>query len=168
MIGLLVTEMVGEVAVDVDLKPFFVTYLFLAVVRFGIPTLVVGLGAAVGEGILDVFEGYELDDPIGFLGYVVGFTAFGWYLDKVADDPTRPRALAVGAVLGAFVQALFEGLAFFAFDPAATFVDASISVGGNTLTHGVLLGAIPLVLLFSRFQSVIDSRFYRDDSAVNR
>lgn len=144
--GLLVTESVGEVAVDVDLKPFFLPYLLIAGARYGFQTMSVGLGAAIGEGVLDVFEGYELDDPIGFIGYVVGFLAFGWYLDTVAEDPTSTRSLSVAAILGAFVQACFEGAAFLAFD-AAGVRGATVSVLGNTLTHGVLLGAIPLVVL---------------------
>ena len=64
--------------------------ILLFLTGYTIPTLSVGLGGAIGEGILDVFEGYELDDPIGFLGYVLGFTAFGWYLKSVAEDPRAP------------------------------------------------------------------------------
>jgi hypothetical protein len=154
-LGLLVTEAAGELALDVDLKPFVVPYLLITVVRFGIPTLSVGLGAALGEGVLDVFEGYELDDPVGFIGYVIGFTAFGWYLD-VADDPERPRTLAAAAVLGAALQAAFEATAFLIFDPSAGRVDAAVSLLGNTVTHGVLLGAIPLVVLYPRVRDRLD------------
>lgn len=146
--GLLLTEAPGEVATDVDLKPFFLVYLLVAVCRFGFPTLSAGLGAAVGEGVLDVFEGYELDDPIGFVGYVVGFTVFGWYLHRVAGDPSDRRAQVVAAVLGAFAQAFAEGVAFLAIDADAGVTAAAVSVGGNTVTHGVVLGAIPLVLLY--------------------
>jgi hypothetical protein len=145
-LGLLVTESVGEVAVDVDLKPFFIPYLLVVVTRFGIPTLSIGVGAATGEGLLDVLEGYELDDPVGFLGYVIGFIAFGWYLSEVAEDPTAPRSMTVAALLGAFVQACFEGVAFLVFD-AATPTDVAVSVVGNTVTHGLLLGAVPLVVV---------------------
>ena len=146
--GLLLTEAPGEVATDVDLKPFFLVYLLVAVCRFGFPTLSAGLGAAVGEGVLDVFEGYELDDPIGFIGYVVGFTVFGWYLHRVAGDPSDGRAQVVAAVLGAFAQAFAEGVAFLAIDADAGVTAAAVSVGGNTVTHGVVLGVIPLVLLY--------------------
>ncbi|WP_313691516.1 hypothetical protein [Halorarum halobium] len=146
-LGLQVTEAAGEFAVDVDLKPFFIPYLLVGLARFGIPTLSVGLGAALGEGVLDVFEGYELDDPIGFIGYVVGFVVFGWYLDQRTADPTSSRSLVVAAVLGALAQAVFEGSAFLIFDPSAGPLAATLSVLGNTVTHGVLLGAIPLVLL---------------------
>jgi hypothetical protein len=149
-LGLVVTESVGEVAVDVDLKPFFIPYLLVMVTRFGIPTLSIGVGAAIGEGLLDIVEGYELDDPVGFLGYVIGFIVFGWYLSEVADDPTATRSVAAAAVLGAFVQASFEGVAFLVFE-AATPTEAAVSILGNTVTHGALLGAVPLVVVVSSF-----------------
>lgn len=149
-LGLLLTESVGEVGTDVDLKPFVIPYLLIALFRFGTPTLSIGLGAAIGEGLLDVVEGYELDDPIGFIGYVVGFMAFGWYLSEIATEPTSARSLTVAALLGAFVQATFEGLAFFVFTSTAGVDQAVLSVVGNTVTHGLLLGALPLVLLFPR------------------
>jgi hypothetical protein len=145
---LVVTESVGEVATDVDLKPFFVPYLLIAAVRFGVPTLSVGVGAAVGEGVLDIFEGYEIDDPVGFIGYVVGFLAFGWYLREVADDPASRRTQTVAALLGAAVQASFEVVAFLIFELSAMPGEAVVSLVGNTVTHGLLLGAIPFVVLF--------------------
>lgn len=144
--GLLVTEYPGEFVLDVDLKPFFIPYLIAAFVPFGYPTLAIGLGAAAGEGMLDVSEGYELDDPLGFIGYVIGFTVYGFILHEIADDPFDRRTQVAAAVGGAFVQAVFEGFAFFLFEREAV-VDAMISVAGNTITHGIVLGAIPLVLL---------------------
>ena len=155
--GLLITEAPGELALDVDLKPFFLPYLLIAAMRYGMPTLSVGLGAALGEGVLDIVEGYELDDPIGFIGYVVGFTLFGWYLHRVAPDPTARRAQVTAAVLGALAQAAFEGLAFVLFATDADTLDAVTSVLGNTLTHGVLLGAIPLVWLYPWLAPSLDA-----------
>ena len=146
--GLLVTEAPGELALDVDLKPFFLPYLLIAAVRYGLPTLSAGLGAAMGEGVLDLVEGYELDDPIGFIGYVVGFTLFGWYLHRAAADPTARRAQVTAAVLGAFGQAVFEGLAFFLFATTIDPLDVVLSVAGNTVTHGIVLGAVPFVALY--------------------
>lgn len=148
LLGLVVTESFGEVGLDIDLKPFFLPYLLIAVTRYGIPTIAAGLGAAIGEGILDVFEGYELDDPVGFIGYVLGFTAFGWYLEEVAEDPEARKSLAVGAILGGFVQAVFEGVAFVIFESSASALDGTLSVLGNTVTHGLILGAVPLVVLY--------------------
>jgi hypothetical protein len=156
--GLLVTEAPGELALDVDLKPFFLPYLLIAVVRYGLPTLSVGLGAAVGEGVLDIVEGYELDDPVGFVGYVVGFTLFGRYLHRVAPDPTARRAQVIAAILGASVQALFEALAFVLFAADVRPLDAVLSVAGNTVTHGVVLGAVPLVALYPRLARYVDDR----------
>ncbi len=147
-VGLLVTEAPGELALDVDLKPFFVPYLLVAAFRYGMPTLSAGLGAAVGEGVLDLTEGYELDDPLGFIGYVVGFTLFGWYLHRVAADPGRTRAQLIAAVLGAFGQAAFEGVAFLLFASGSSPGAALVSVVGNTVSHGVLLGWVPLALLY--------------------
>lgn len=154
--GLVVSESVGEIAVDVDLKPFFLPYLLIAFLPFGVPTLAVGLGAALGEGFLDVYEGYELDDPFGFLGYVLGFLAFGWYLREFATDPTDRRSQAMAAVFGALLQALFEGFAFVVFDSTATVVDAVVSVMGNTVTHGILLGAVPLIVLYPALKSQVE------------
>lgn len=156
--GLLVTEWFGEIGTDIDLKPFFIPYLLIAAVRFGLPTLAVGFGAAVGEGVLDVFEGYELDDPVGFVGYVLGFVIFGWYLHRVADDPSSRRGLAVAAILGAFVQAFFESFAFLLFEPAAGTRQAALSLVGNTLSHGILLGAIPLLFFVPLARAHIRTR----------
>ncbi|WP_136603487.1 hypothetical protein [Salinigranum halophilum] len=156
--GLLVTESVGEVGTDIDFKPFFIPYLFIVITRFGPPTLLIGLGAAIGEGILDIFEGYEIDDPVGFVGYVLGFVLFGWYLHEVADDPTSWRALTGAALLGAFVQAFFEAFAYFVFDPSAGGTQAGLSLLGNTLSHGFLLGAVPLVLLAPAVQDYLATR----------
>jgi hypothetical protein len=159
-VGLYFTELVPEVLTDVDLKPFFVPYLLIAAVPFGIPTLSIAFGGAVGEGFLDIFEGYELDDPFGFLGYVFGFFVFGWFLENVAEDPTDRSTLAVAALLAALVQALFEGVALVIFGAESGPVDAVVSVLGNTVTHGLLLGAVPLVVLYPLLGDWLASRLY--------
>jgi hypothetical protein len=147
-LGLVASEAPGEIALDVDLKPFFIPYLLIAVAGYWTPTLAAAVGAAAGEGLLDVVEGYELDDPVGFVGYVVGFTLFGWYLHRVASDPADRRAQIVAALIGAFGQAAFEGVAFYAFAVRAGPIDAMLSVLGNTVIHGVVLGAVPLLILY--------------------
>lgn len=154
--GLLITEAAGEFAVDVDLKPFIIPYLLIAINRFGLVTVSIGLGAALGEGALDVVEGYELDDPVGFLGYLLGFNMFGWYLHEVAGDPTRVRSLAIAATLGGFVQAAVEATAFLMFEAGVGPLGAMFSVIGNTVTHGILLGAIPLAILVQMVPSLRD------------
>jgi hypothetical protein len=145
--GVGVAELAGELGSDVDLKPFFLVYLLVAMARFGGPTLALGLGAAVGEGVHDLIEGYEPDEPLGFVGFVVGFMLFGWLLHRFAPDPGDRRYQALAAVAAAFVQALFEGFAFL-FGAEFGPTEAIISVVGNTVTHGVVLGAVPFVLLY--------------------
>lgn len=146
-VGVAIAELGGELGSDIDLKPFFLLYLLVGIVGFGGPTLALGLGAAMGEGLHDLFEGYEPDEPLGFVGYVVGFAVFGWLLHRVAPDPGDRRYQVLAAVLAALVQAAFEGVAFLFqrdFAPA----EALLSVAGNTLTHGVVLGAVPFLALY--------------------
>jgi hypothetical protein len=138
--ALLLSEPLGEIPPDIDFKPFFVVYALVALLPWGRATVAAAVGAAVGEGLLDLVEGYEADDPFGFVGYVVGFTVAGYFMDD-PDDFTR---VAVGAVLGAFVQAVLEGLSL-RFVGGETVAAAATSAAANTLTHGVLLGVIPLV-----------------------
>lgn len=139
--GLLVTERLPELLVDVDFKPFFIVYAIVALLPWGMPSLSAGLGAAIGEGFLDVLEGYEVDDPFGFVGYVIGFAVAGWIFD---DEPQNTVRLAAGAILGALIQAMFEATALVVIEGEALEV-AAISAAGNTVTHGILLGVIPLV-----------------------
>jgi hypothetical protein len=138
--GLALTEPLGEIPPDIDFKPFFLVYALVALLPRGLPTVAAALGAAVGEGVLDLVEGYEVDDPFGFVGYVLGFTLAGRFMDD-PDDFTR---VAVGAVLGAFLQATTEGLALWLLGGESV-VGATTSVLANTVTHGVIMGVIPLV-----------------------
>lgn len=145
--GLTASEAVGEIALDIDLKPFFLPFLVIATGSFDGRTLAASVGAAVGEGFLDLLEGYELDDPFGFLGYVLGFTVFGWVLLELAPDPGDRRWQLLACLGGAATQAVFEGVAFYALSGAGA-REATLSVVGNTVTHGVLLGALPFVALY--------------------
>jgi hypothetical protein len=142
-----VTEGFGELALDVDFKLFFLLYVLLAAVPYGLATLSVAIGGAMGEGAYDVIEGYELDDPFGFVGYVLGFVTFGWILHQVAPDPSDRRWQALAAVTGALIQATFEGVAFLILGDVNV-GGAVLSVLGNTVTHGVVLGAVPLVVCY--------------------
>jgi H+/Cl- antiporter ClcA len=63
--GLLLTERIPEIPVDIDQKPFFIPLLFVALLPLGAPTWAAALGAALGEAFGDILEGYEPDDPIG-------------------------------------------------------------------------------------------------------
>lgn len=139
--GLLITERFGEYFVDVDFKPFFVVYVLLALLPWGRPSVSIGFGAAIGEGFLDLIEGVEFDDPFGFVGYIVGFTVAGWLF---RGDPSRRLTLVVGTVAGAFVQAVFEAIALVLIEQEA--IEAAIiSVIGNTITHGIVIGLVPLI-----------------------
>jgi len=161
LLGTWATELVGEFGSDVDMKPFFIPYLLLAVFPFGRLIWATSVGSAVGEGVLDLFEGYELDEPFGFVGYIIGFLVFAWLLHEVAPQPADRRWQIGAALAGALVQATFEGLAFLLIEDLP-FSTALVSVLGNTVTHGLLLGALPLIVLYP----VVLDRFGTDP--VNR
>lgn len=138
---LLPLELIPEIPVDIDQKPFFIPLIFAALLPFGRPTLAVGLGVALGEGLRDLMEGYELDDPFGFIGYIVAFVLAGLV---ISARPLNRGMLAVGAVLCGAVQAAFEAATFLLFGKESVPV-AITSWVGNTITHGVLWGALPLM-----------------------
>jgi vacuolar-type H+-ATPase subunit I/STV1 len=154
--SLLLTEFAGvpEILGDTDWKSFFIPYLFIALLPYGAATLAVGAGAALGEGILDVVEGYAPDDAFGFVGYIVGLYAFGYVLHRWGD-PTNKLHMALAAVFGAFVQILIEGIGYLAVsgDTVSFYV---INVAGNTITHGIVLGAIPLVIIYPALHGRIE------------
>lgn len=54
--------------------------------------------------------------------------------------------MAVAAVVGAFIQAAFEAAALFVVESEALQA-ALISWVGNTVTHGIIGGLIPLVII---------------------
>lgn len=154
--SLLLTEFAGvpEILGDTDWKSFFIPYLFIALLPYGYATLSVGFGAALGEGILDIVEGYAPDDAFGFAGYVIGFWTFGYVLHKWGD-PTNKYHMSVAAVVGAFVQIAIEGIGYLAVEGEALSFYA-INVVGNTITHGIILGMIPLLLIYPMLQGRIE------------
>lgn len=140
---LLPFEMVPEIPVDIDAKPFFVPLAIAALLPGARTGLAIGLGVALGEGLRDLMEGYEIDDPIGFVGYVVAF----WLASLLFALAPRSRAvLIVGALFCALVQSVLEATSFLLFGGEALGV-AVYSALGNTLSHGLIWGAIPLLLL---------------------
>lgn len=140
--GLLITERVPEIPVDIDFKPFFVPFLLVALLPR--PTAwAIGLGAALGEGFGDILEGYEPDDAFGFVGYVVCFVIAGY---MIGNRPRNWALVSLACVLGAFVQAVFEAVTFLIFGSEALPVAIQSAIG-NTLTHGVVLGIIPTLIL---------------------
>jgi hypothetical protein len=138
--ALAIGEGLGEIPPDIDWKAFFVVYTVLVFVPWGTPTIAAAVGATIAEGILDFFEGIEPDEPFGWAGYIVGFTVAGYFF----KDPSNTVKLAIGAVLGAFIQFAIEGLVFIVVEGEAMSVYLT-AVAGNTVTHGILLGAIPLI-----------------------
>ena len=140
--GLLVTEMFGEIPPDVDFKPFFIPLVLLASLPWRY-RWAVALGAAIGEGVGDLLEGYELaDDPMGFIGYVLGFVVAAQIL---RDRPHQRSRLVAAGLAAAFINAVPEAIGFYleGVEPWAPGRWAR----GHPVSHRVLLGAIPLVLL---------------------
>ncbi|WP_435183885.1 hypothetical protein [Halobellus sp. EA9] len=142
--ALAIGEGLGEIPPDIDWKAFFVVYTVIVFVPWGTPTIAAAVGATMAEGILDFFEGIEPDEPFGWTGYIVGFTVAGYFM----KDPSDTVKLAIGAVLGAFIQFAIEGLSLVLISGDALSVYLT-SLAGNTLTHGVVLGAIPLIPVVS-------------------
>ncbi len=139
--ALLPFELIPEIPVDIDAKPFFVPFALAALLPGRQTALAIGLGVALGEGLRDVMEGYELDDPIGFVGYVVGFWVAGTIF---AIAPRNPVVLMGGAIIGAGVQAFMEASSFLLFGAEALSV-ALFSAIGNTISHGIFFGALPML-----------------------
>ncbi|MFB6250595.1 MAG: hypothetical protein ABEI27_02730 [Halobellus sp.] len=145
--ALAIGEGLGEIPPDIDWKAFFVVYTVIVFVPWGTPTITAAVGATMAEGILDFFEGLEPDEPFGWAGYIVGFTIAGYFM----KDPSDTVKLAIGAVLGGFIQFAIEGLSLVLISGDALSVYLT-SLAGNTLTHGVILGAIPLIPVVSALQ----------------
>jgi hypothetical protein len=150
--GLMALEPIPEIPVDIDQKPFFIPLMLAALRPLGRPAVAVGIGAALGEGMGDLLEGYELDDPFGFVGYVIAFTLAAYI---IGNRPLRKVRLVGAAVLAGSLQAMFGAATFLILGQEA-FSVAAWSWFGNTLTHGLLGGAIPLVFAVPVFHGTIE------------
>ncbi|MEO1044771.1 MAG: ATP-binding cassette domain-containing protein [Pseudomonadota bacterium] len=164
-LGLIPLEAIPEIPVDIDSKPFFIPLVLAALLPTGRPGFAVALGASLGEGLRDMMEGYELDDPIGFVGYAVGFALASYVIGTRARSPLF---LTIGAIVAAFVQALFEASSFLLFGTESMGIVIQSTIG-NTITHGVIWGAIPLLFLvpalhgrFERFLGFAPKGFEAD------
>ena len=142
-LSLVPTEAIPEIPVDIDFKPYFIPFTLVALLPVGRPTLAVALGVALGEGLRDLMEGYEIDDPIGFFGYLFGFVAAGYVMGA---RPLSPIVIVIGSIVGAAIQGFIEASAFLIFGEESLPV-ALATATGNTITHGVVMGAIPAVFL---------------------
>ena len=151
-LALTLLEVIPEIPVDIDFKPFFIPLAFVALLPLGKPTVAAGLGASLGECLRDMLEGYEIDDPFGAVGYAVAFIMAG---ALIQNRPLSKGRVFVAAVLAGFVQALFEAGAFLLFGEE-TLKIAVWSAIGNTVTHGLLMGAIPLVRIIPQLHGRIE------------
>jgi hypothetical protein len=151
-LALTLLEAIPEIPVDIDFKPFFIPLAFVALVPLGKPTVAVGLGASLGEFLRDMLEGYEIDDPLGAVGYAVAFVLAGYIIHS---RPLSKVRLSIAAVLAGFLQALFEAAAFLLFGEETLRI-AIWSAAGNTVTHGLIMGAIPLVFIVPQLHGRIE------------
>lgn len=155
-IALTLFEAIPEIPVDIDFKPFFIPLAFTALIpRKFWPLLAVSLGAMLGEFLRDLLEGYEIDDPIGAIGYVVAFVISGYI---VGSNPLNKIRLAIAAVMAGFVHAVIEATSFIIFS-AETIPVAIWSAIGNTITDGLIMGAIPLILIMPHLYGRVERYF---------
>ncbi|MFB6069117.1 MAG: hypothetical protein ABEJ90_04240 [Halobacterium sp.] len=145
-----------EIPPDIDFKPFFIVYAVIFFVPWGTPTIASALGATAAEGLLDLIEGAGPDDPFGWVGYAIGFTVFGW-MTKNAEHDEWLR-LGVAATVAAFLQIAIEGIAFLIVEGKAVSFYATV-VSANTVTHGVIMGAILLPPTLSALQGRVEEAF---------
>jgi hypothetical protein len=151
-LSLTLIEAIPEIPVDIDFKPFFIPLAFVALVPLGGPTVAVALGGMLGEFLRDMLEGYEIDDPIGAVAYVVAFTLAGYVIH---NRPLSKWRLVLAGVLAGLVQAVIEASSFVIFSEEVLEV-ALWSAAGNTITHGLLMGALPLVWIVPRLYGRIE------------
>ncbi|MGY1855151.1 hypothetical protein [Modestobacter sp. SYSU DS0290] len=151
-LALTLLEAVPEIPVDIDAKPFFIPVALAALVPLGRPVFAVALGAMGGEFLRDMLEGYEIDDVIGAVGYVVAFAAAGYL---VGDRPLSKVRLTVAALAAGALHAVIEASSLVLFD-SELFSIAVYSAIGNTLADGLLLGVFPLLGLVPLLYGRID------------
>ncbi|MEM6907746.1 MAG: ATP-binding cassette domain-containing protein [Pseudomonadota bacterium] len=165
-LGLLPLEAIPEIPVDIDSKPFFIPLVLIALLPAGRPGLAIGLGVALGEFIRDMMEGYELDDPIGFVGYFVGFALTSFMFGK---QPPGKLVILIAALSSAFIQAAIEASSFLLFGEESLGIAIQSTIG-NTIMHGVIWGAIPAFFLVPRLQGRFEHflGFETKGSAVER
>ncbi len=142
-IALTFVEIIPEIPIDIDFKPFFIPLAFVALLPKGGPIIAASCGATLGEFLRDMLEGYEIDDPIGAVGYAVAFIIAGYYINS--EPLNRMRLIAAGIIAGA-VHAVIESSSFIIFSVETAWV-AVYSAIGNTITDGIIMGAIPLVFI---------------------
>jgi len=151
-LALTLREATPEIPVAIDFKASFIPLAFVALLSVGTATFAVVLGATLGELLRDMLEGYEIDDPIGAIRYVVGFVLAGYIIGT--RPLCRARLIVAGAGSG-FAHAVIEASSFLLFSKE-TMEIATWSATGNTITHGVIMGAILLLFLVPRLHGRIE------------
>ena len=111
-LSLTLLEAIPEIPVDIDFKPFFIPLAFIALLPVGKSALAISFGAVLGEALRDILEGYELDDPIGFIGYVAGFAIAGYV---IRNKPLSKWRLVLAAIVAGAVHAFIEATSFLIF-----------------------------------------------------
>lgn len=149
---LTLTEAIPEIPVDIDFKPFFLPMSLIALVPTGCPAFAVSVGAMLGEFLRDMLEGYEVDDPIGAVGYVVGFFASAYV---IGNHPLNKVRIFIACLLAGLLHALIEATSFILFDSETLYV-AVWSAIGNTITDGLIGGAIPTIFIVPRLYGRIE------------
>ncbi|MFB2935113.1 hypothetical protein ACE1B6_07520 [Aerosakkonemataceae cyanobacterium BLCC-F154] len=149
---LTLTEAIPEIPVDIDFKPFFVPMSLIAVVPTGCPALAVSLGAMLGEFLRDMLEGYEIDDPIGAVGYVVGFFSSAYV---IGNRPLNKVRVFIACLVAGFVHAVIEATSFIIFDTETLYIAVYAAIG-NTITDGLIMGAIPTIFIVPRLYGRIE------------
>jgi energy-coupling factor transport system ATP-binding protein len=151
-LGLAPLEAVPEIPVDIDQKPFFIPLTLVALLPLGRSTLAVAAGAALGEAIRDLLEGYEIDDPLGAVGYVAAFLV-GGYL--IGNHPRSRVRLVIAGIVAGSLQAVFEASTFVLLSDKGIDI-ATWAWAGNTVTHGLIGGALPLLFVVPAFYGKVE------------
>jgi hypothetical protein len=99
------TEAIPEIPVDIDFKPFFLPMSLIALVPSGCAAFAVSVGAMLGEFLRDMLEGYEIDDPIGAVGYVIGFFSSAYV---IGNHPLNKVRVFIACLVAGFVHAVIE------------------------------------------------------------
>lgn len=141
-----------EIPVDVDFKPFFIPLVIAILVPNGWPLAAVALGSVLGEAVRDFFEGYEIEDIPGLVGFFISFIMAGYL---IGNDPlNKTRVFMVATFTGAF-QAAFEAATFLFFGDVGFWV-ALWSWFGNSVTHGIIMGALPTIWIVPQLHGRVE------------
>jgi hypothetical protein len=141
-----------EIPVDVDFKPFFIPLVIAILVPNGWPLVAVAFGSVLGEALRDFFEGYEIEDIPGLIGFFIAFILAGYL---IGNDPLNKTRVFLVATFTGILQAAFEAATFLFFGDVGVWV-AAWSWFGNSVTHGIIMGAIPTIWLVPQLHGRVE------------